>query len=110
MDIPFDNQHSLKSCTESLAHKYDFLTEAVKKSYSKKIEFSFTSHSKPVRFFNFFFSSSCFSVTIILSDNRVRNVKATPKAAEVKMYQKLSVLRNYPFTEIYSMPYNAICH
>ena len=66
MDISFNSQNSLKSCTESLAHKYDFLTEAAKKSNSKEIEFSFTSHSKPVDFFNFFFSSSCLSVYNII--------------------------------------------
>ena len=31
MDIPFNSENSLKSCTESLAHKYNFLAEAVKK-------------------------------------------------------------------------------
>ena len=54
MNVPLNSPNSLKSCNESLAHKYDFLTEAVKKSNSKKIEFSFTSHSKQVDFFNFF--------------------------------------------------------
>ena len=55
-----------------------------------------------IDFFIFLFSSSCLSVTIILSDNTVRNIKVTPKAVEVKIYQKLSVQRNYPFNEIYS--------
>ena len=102
MDTPFNGKISLKLCTESLAHKSDFLAEAVKKSNSKKIEFSSTSHLNPVDFFIFLFSSSCLSVTIILSDNTVRNIKVTPKAVEVKIYQKLSVQRNYPFNEIYS--------
>ena len=103
MDTPFNGKISLKLCTESLAHKSDFLAEAVKKSNSKKIEFSSTSHLNPVDFFIFLFSSSCLSVTIILSDNTVRNIKVTPKAVEVKIYQKLSVQRNYPFNEIYSI-------
>ena len=102
MDTLFNGKISLKLCTESLAHKSDFLAEAVKKSNSKKIEFSSTSHLNPVDFFIFLFSSSCLSVTIILSDNTVRNIKVTPKAVEVKIYQKLSVQRNYPFNEIYS--------
>ena len=102
MDTPFNGKISLKLCTESLAHKSDFLADAVKKSNSKKIEFSSTSHLNPVDFFIFLFSSSCLSVTIILSDNTVRNIKVTPKAVEVKIYQKLSVQRNYPFNEIYS--------
>ena len=102
MDTPFNGKISLKLCTESLAHKSDFLAEAVKKSNSKKIEFSSTSHLNPVDFFIFLFSSSCLSVTIILSDNTIRNIKVTPKAVEVKIYQKLSVQRNYPFNEIYS--------
>ena len=102
MDTPFNGKISLKLCTESLAHKSDFLAEAVKKSNSKKIEFSSTSHLNPVDFFIFLFSSSCLSVTIVLSDNTIRNIKVTPKAVEVKIYQKLSVQRNYPFNEIYS--------
>ena len=102
MDTPFNGKISLKLCTESLAHKSDFLAEAVKKSNSKKMEFSSTSHLNPVDFFIFLFSSSCLSVTIISSDNTVRNIKVTPKAVEVKIYQKLSVQRNYPFNEIYS--------
>ena len=102
MDTPFNAKISLKLCTESLAHKSDFLAEAVKKSNSKKIEFSSTSHLNPVDFFIFLFLSSCLSVTIILSDNTVRIVKVTPTAVEVKIYQKLSVQRNYPFNEIYS--------
>ena len=96
MDTPFNGKISLKSCTESLAHKSYFLAEAVKKSNSIKNEFSSTSHLNTLDFFIFLFSSSCLSVTIILSDNRVRNVKAPPKAVEVKMYQKLSVQRNLP--------------
>ena len=110
MDTPFNGKISLKLCTESLAHKSDFLAEAVKKSNSKKIEFSSTSHLNPVDFFIFLFSSSCLSVTIILSDNTVRNIKVTPKAVEVKIYQKLSVQRNYPFNEIYSNYVHVIDH
>ena len=106
MYTPFNGKISLKLCTESLAHKSDFLAEAVKKSNSKKIEFSSTSHLNPVDFFIFLFSSSCLSVTIILSDNTIRNIKVTPKAVEVKIYQKLSVQRNYPFNEIYSTSLN----
>ena len=110
MDTPFNGKISLKLCTESLAHKSDFLAEAVKKSNSKKIEFSSTSHLNPVDFFIFLFSSSCLSVTIILSDNTVRNIKVTPKAVEVKIYQKLSVQRNYPFNEIYSTSFFFSCY
>ena len=50
MDAPFNGKIPLKLCTESLAHKSDFLAEAVNKSNSKKIEFSSISHLNPVDF------------------------------------------------------------